>query len=107
MRHRAGVSSRRTVGNGPGRTAPLMDALQSQVRVDSPEFTTNQQKMTALVADLRRRIAKAREGGGARYLQRHRDQGKLPARERIDRLLDAGSPFLELSPLAAWGMYED
>ena len=48
------------------------------------------------------RTARAREGGGAKYLQRHREQGKLPVRERIDRLLDPGSPFLELSPLAAF-----
>ena len=43
----------------------------------------------------------AREGGGAKALERHRAQGKLPVRERIERLLDPGSPFLELSPLAA------
>ena len=59
------------------------------------------------VAELRDRLARAREGGGARSLQRHRDQGKLPVRERIDRLIDPGTPFLELSPLAATGMYED
>ena len=47
------------------------------------------------------------QGGGPKYLQRHREQGKLPVRERIDRLLDPGSPFLELSPLAAFGMYDD
>ncbi len=79
-----------------------MQRLPSRVRTDSPDFTANHGKMTALVAQLRERIAKAREGGGPRYLQRHREQGKLPARERIDRLLDEGSPFLELSPLAAF-----
>ena len=47
------------------------------------------------------------QGGGERYLQRHREQGKLPVRERINRLLDPGSPFLELSPLAAWDMYDN
>ena len=52
-------------------------------------------------------MATAREGGGAKYLQRHREQGKLPVRERIDRLLDPGSPFLELSPLAAWDLYDN
>src|SRR5258705_1223272 len=83
-----------------------MQRLPSRVRTDSPDFTANHGKMTALVAQLRERIAKAREGGGPRYLQRHREQGKLPARERIDRLLDEGSPFLELSPLAAWEMYD-
>jgi 3-methylcrotonyl-CoA carboxylase beta subunit len=84
-----------------------MQRLPSRVRTDSPEFTANHDTMTALVAQLRDRIAQARDGGGARYLQRHREQGKLPARERIDRLLDEGSPFLELSPLAAWEMYDN
>jgi acetyl-CoA carboxylase carboxyltransferase component len=63
--------------------------------------------MSALVAELRSRTAAVREGGGPKSLQRHRDQGKLPVRERIDGLLDPGSPFLELSPLAAWGLYEN
>ncbi len=49
----------------------------------------------------------AREGGGPKYLERHREQGKLPVRERIDRLLDPASPFLELSPLAAVDMYDN
>jgi len=59
------------------------------------------------VAELRERLAAARQGGGPRYVQRHREQGKLPVRERIDRLLDPGSPFLELSPLAAWDLYDN
>src|SRR6266850_1145585 len=84
-----------------------MQRLASSVRPDNPEFTANHDKMTALVAQLRERVAQAREGGGARYLQRHREQGKLPVRDRIDRLLDEGSPFLELSPLAAWEMYDN
>jgi acetyl-CoA carboxylase carboxyltransferase component len=85
----------------------VMDRISSKIRTDSPEFKTNHEKMTAAVAQLRERLAQAREGGGPRYLQRHREQGKLPARERIDLLLDEGSPFLELSPLAAWEMYEN
>jgi acetyl-CoA carboxylase carboxyltransferase component len=60
-----------------------------------------------LAEELRQRLAVVRQGGGAKYRQRQESQGKLFVRERIDRLLDAGSPFLELSPLAAWGMYED
>jgi 3-methylcrotonyl-CoA carboxylase beta subunit/propionyl-CoA carboxylase len=63
--------------------------------------------MTALLEELRGRLSIARQGGGEKYLQRHREQGKLPARERIERLLDPGSPFLELSPLAAWDLYEN
>src|SRR4051812_18975400 len=63
--------------------------------------------MTQLLAELRQRLEQVRLGGGARYIQRHREQGKLPVRDRIELLLDAGSPFLELSPLAAWDMYEN
>src|SRR5262245_31214059 len=84
-----------------------MVTLDSQITPSDPTFQTNRQRMEQLVGDLRERLARAREGGGAKYLQRHREQGKLPVRERIDRLLDEGSPFLELSPLAATEMYDD
>ncbi|HEY1303025.1 MAG TPA: carboxyl transferase domain-containing protein [Vicinamibacterales bacterium] len=83
-----------------------MDTLDTHVKTDSMLFRENTSRMMQLAAELRERIAQARLGGGERYLQRHRDQGKLPVRERIDKLLDPGSPFLELSPLAAWDMYE-
>jgi len=55
----------------------------------------------------RRDRSKGRAGGGTKYVERHRDQGKLPVRDRLARLLDPGSPFLELSPLAAFGLYDD
>src|SRR5919106_4361110 len=84
-----------------------MDVIESHIRTDSPEFAENHVRMTALVAELRQRLATVRQGGGPRYLQRHREQGKLPVRERIDKLLDPGSPFLELSALAAWDMYDN
>src|SRR5215203_6547433 len=84
-----------------------MERLDSHIQPNSPEFLTNQARMTQLVAELRERLARARQGGGERSVQRHRDQGKLPARERIDKLLDPGSPFLELSPLAAWDLYDN
>ncbi len=84
-----------------------MDVLESHIRTTSPEFGANRDRMTALVAEYRQRLALVREGGGAKYVERHRAQGKLTARERIDLLLDPGSPFLELSPLAAWGLYDD
>jgi len=84
-----------------------VDVLATRVRTDSPEFRANHDRMTALVRQLRDRVGAARQGGGPKYLERHREQGKLPARERIDRLLDPGSPFLELSPLAAWDMYDN
>ena len=83
-----------------------MDTLDTHVKTDSALFRENTSRMMQLVAELRQSIAQARLGGGEKYLQRHRDQGKLPVRDRIDRLLDPGSPFLELSPLAAWDMYE-
>src|SRR5215472_17098323 len=62
--------------------------------------------MVALVAELRQRTATVAQGGGERALERHRSRGKLTARERIDRLLDPGSSFLELTALAAWDLYE-
>jgi len=80
--------------------------IASRIRTDTPEFTENARRMTQLVEQLRQRITAVQQGGGPKYLQRHREQGKLPVRERIDKLLDPGSPFLELSPLAAWEMYE-
>jgi acetyl-CoA carboxylase carboxyltransferase component len=84
-----------------------MDALESHVDPASELFKANETRMEALVNELRERTAVVRQGGGPKYLQRHRDQGKLPVRERIDRLLDPASPFLELSPLAAWDLYDD
>ena len=84
-----------------------MDRLHSHIRTDSPQFRENHSRMTRLVEELRDRLASARQGGGARAIERHRTQGKLPVRERIDRLIDPGSPFLELSPLAAWDMYDN
>ena len=60
-----------------------------------------------LVADLRERLATARRGGSDAARTKHTDRGKLLVRDRVDRLLDPGSPFLELSPLAATGMYDD
>src|SRR5436309_9400764 len=63
--------------------------------------------MHALVAELRERLAKARAGGPERARQRHVAAGKLLPRDRVERLLDPGTAFLELSPLAAYGMYDD
>jgi acetyl-CoA carboxylase carboxyltransferase component len=84
-----------------------MDVIHSNIDISSDLFRENHSRMEALVAELRDRLALVRQGGGPRYLQRHREQGKLPVRERIDRLLDPGSPFLELSPLAAWDLYDN
>ena len=59
--------------------------------------------MTAKLAELEGEHAKALAGGGEKYVKRHHDRGKITPRERIEMLLDPDSPFLELSPLAAWG----
>ena len=79
--------------------------IESRIRTDSPEFRENTAAMRALVAGLRTHLARAREGGGAQARARHTERGKLVARERIDALVDPGTAFLELSPLAAHGMY--
>src|SRR5205823_12436277 len=80
--------------------------LETHVDPTDPTFKSNSDRVQQLVSELRAREAVAREGGGAKYLQRHREQGKLPVRDRIARLIDEGSPLLELSPLAASGMYD-
>jgi 3-methylcrotonyl-CoA carboxylase beta subunit/propionyl-CoA carboxylase len=83
-----------------------MTKLPTHIRTDSAEFKDNAARMTALVDELRARSETARQGGGPKYIERHRAQGKMPVRERVETLLDEGSPFLELSPLAAWEMYD-
>ena len=83
-----------------------MIKLPTHVRPDSPEFLENASRMRALVDELRSRSETARQGGGPKYIERHRAQGKMPVRERVDTLLDEGSPFLELSPLAAWDLHD-
>jgi acetyl-CoA carboxylase carboxyltransferase component len=84
-----------------------VDILESHIDTSSELFRSNRERMTALIAELRERTATVKEGGGAKYVERHRAQGKLPVRERIERLLDEGSPLLELSPLAAWDLYDN
>ena len=84
-----------------------MDVLRSHLKTDSPEFAANRTRMTTLLTELRDRQARVREGGGPKYVERHRQQGKLPVRERIAQLLDADTPFLELSALAAWDLYDN
>jgi 3-methylcrotonyl-CoA carboxylase beta subunit/propionyl-CoA carboxylase len=83
-----------------------MDVIETRLQTDSDLYRENRARMEHLVAELRERTSEARAGGGPRAVERHRQQGKLPVRERVDRLLDPGSPFLELSPLAAWGMFK-
>ncbi|HWH54710.1 MAG TPA: carboxyl transferase domain-containing protein [Gaiellaceae bacterium] len=82
-----------------------MAVLESHVE-PGEEHERRRARMEALVAELRERTAEVARGGGEKALERHRARGKLTARERIDRLLDPGSAFLELSALAAWDHYD-
>lgn len=84
-----------------------MPILESKLSPRAADFQTNADKMRALVADLRDKVAKAALGGGDKARAKHAARGKLLPRERIDLLLDPGAPFLELSQLAAFGMYDD
>ena len=84
-----------------------MPILETQLNVRAADFTANAAAMRALVADLRTQTNKASLGGGQVARERHTARGKLLPRERVEMLLDPGTPFLELSPLAALGMYPD
>ena len=83
-----------------------MTVLTTLVDRRSEAFAANAAAMRALVEDLRAKVATIREGGGAEARRRHLARGKLLPRERVRALLDPGSPFLELSQLAAYGMYD-
>ncbi|MGB8403429.1 MAG: acyl-CoA carboxylase subunit beta, partial [Mycobacterium sp.] len=80
-----------------------MSALKSKLDPRSAAYTDAADTMSAKLAELNAEHAKAVAGGGPKYVDRHHARGKLTARERIELLVDADSPFLELSPLAAWG----
>jgi acetyl-CoA carboxylase carboxyltransferase component len=80
-----------------------MTALLSQLDTSSETYASNRDHQLEVLDRLDEQLELAIAGGGERYQQRHRDRGKLPVRERIELLLDPDSPFLELSPLAAWG----
>jgi acetyl-CoA carboxylase carboxyltransferase component len=84
-----------------------MEQLETQLDTTSQDFRDNHAHHAALAADLKQRLSTAQQGGGTEARARHQEQKKLLVRERIARLLDPGAPFLELSPLAATGMYED
>ena len=84
-----------------------MGAIQSKVNPRSEEFQANSRALGALVADLRTKVERAAQGGEESARSKHLARGKLLPRERLRLLLDPGSPFLELSQLAAFGVYED
>ena len=84
-----------------------MPLLESKLNPRSADFQANATAMRALVADLQVQVTKAQGGGGAAARAKHTARGKLLPRERVQMLLDPGTPFLELSPLAALGLYPD
>ncbi|CUA82318.1 Acetyl-CoA carboxylase, carboxyltransferase component [Gulbenkiania indica] len=84
-----------------------MPVIESRLSPRNSDFQANAEKMRALVADLKEKVARAALGGGDKAREKHIARGKLLPRERIDLLLDPGAPFLELSQLAAFGMYND
>ena len=83
-----------------------MERIESRINPNSPEFKQNRAAMTARCDQLRADIERIRQGGPEQARKRHVERGKLLPRERVRRLLDPETPFLELSALAAWGMYE-
>lgn len=97
---RAGLASHAGVLN-----ASPLNVLESGVNTKSKEFQASLAQMADRTAELRSRLEQVRQGGGVKARERHLARGKLLARDRIDTLLDPGSPFLELSPLAAWDVY--
>jgi len=84
-----------------------MERIETRVDPASAEYGTNHEAMAAAVAELKERVAAARQGGPPEYVQRHKARGKLTARERLERLFDADTPFLEFSALAAYDQYDN
>ena len=80
-----------------------MSVLATRVDPRSEAFQRNRAGMLERLAEIDRLLAESRAGGGAKYVERHRARGKMLPRERVELLLDRDAPFLELSPLAAWG----
>jgi 3-methylcrotonyl-CoA carboxylase beta subunit len=83
-----------------------MSTLRTRVDPKSKGFARNAEAFVGLLDELRSRSAEARRGGGEKARSRHEERGKLLARDRVETLLDPGTAFLELSPLAAYGMYD-
>ena len=83
-----------------------MSVLKSQINPRNPDFQANAAALRGLVADLREKAAQVAQGGGDAARAKHTARGKLLPRDRVDHLLDPGTPFLEIGQLAAWGMYD-
>lgn len=84
-----------------------MPVIKSQINTRSEQFQKNKTRMEDMLADLREKVETIKEGGGERARERHLSRGKLLPRDRVQRLLDPGSPFLELSQMAGFEVYEE
>ncbi|MFN3820940.1 MAG: carboxyl transferase domain-containing protein [bacterium] len=84
-----------------------MRRWESKVNTQSEEFKANRDAVRRMVEELRERLEKVKQGGPPAHVERHRQRGKMTARERIEALCDPDTPFLELSSLAAWDMYDN
>lgn len=84
-----------------------MPRIISKINTKSQSFADNAAHMQVQVDDLKDKVAQIKQGGGEKSNKRHTDRGKLLPRDRINALLDEGSPFLEISQLAAWNVYQD
>jgi 3-methylcrotonyl-CoA carboxylase beta subunit len=84
-----------------------MPVIRSQIKPTDDDYQANYAHNNALVEQLEERQAQVRQGGSNRARERHLKRGKILPRERVELLLDSGEPFLELSPLAAWDMYDN
>lgn len=84
-----------------------MAVIQTHIHTSEPQFKLNQQSMAKLVDELHTHVHHILQGGGEKAIARQKDKGKLPVRERIDTVLDPGSPFLEVGQFAAWQVYDE
>ena len=82
-----------------------MDRLPTRVNKADPDYSVRREHNLALIETLRQRLDVVHQGGGEKYVERHRSRNKMLARERIERIIDPGTAFLELSPLAAYELY--
>ncbi|MBL7685289.1 MAG: methylcrotonoyl-CoA carboxylase, partial [Deltaproteobacteria bacterium] len=85
----------------------MSEIIETQINSQSDEFKENASHLKGLVQIFRDEANRVKQGGGPAAVEKHRKRGKLPPRERIEKILDPGSPFLEFSTLAAKDMYQN
>ena len=83
-----------------------MDRLATSVNKADSDFIRRRDHNLSLISTLRQRLEHVSNGGGGKYVERHRSRDKMLARERIEKIIDPGTAFLELSPLAAFELYD-